>query len=235
MKFLFDRAKKAQELIREKLRLEPLKREPELIGGCDLTFLNPYSNPTVGIGAFVVFKYPEMELVEKRHEIMEVKLPYYPGFLAFRELPLLLKTFRKLKNRPDLIIVDGHGIAHPRKLGIAAHFGAVTGVATIGCAKKLLYGKTKEPCNEKGCHEPIIDPRNKEVIGYTLRTRKGVKPVFVSAGNLITSEEARDWVLRLSTRYRLPEPTRMAHNYLQEVRKGIISKNFPGRREKNGS
>ncbi|WP_456342939.1 endonuclease V [Thermovibrio sp.] len=235
IKFDFKKAKRAQELLRERVELKPLEVNPRLIGGCDLTFLNPYRNPTLGIGAFVVLKYPEMEVVEKRYEVMEVEIPYYPGFLAFRELPLLLKTFRKLKNKPNLIIVDGHGIAHPRGLGIAAHFGVVEKVPTIGCAKKLLYGKTEEPCSEKGCYEPIVEPKTGKTIGYTLRTRRGVKPVFVSAGNLITNEEAREWVLKLATKYRLPEPTRLAHNYLQEVRKGIISKNFPSRREKNGS
>jgi len=235
VKFFFNRARKVQEILREKVKLEPLKKEPKLVGGCDLTFVDPYKNPTIGIGAFVVLRYPEMEVVEKRYEVMKVEIPYYPGFLAFRELPLLIKTFRKLKNRPQLVVVDGHGIAHPRGLGIAAHFGVVEKVPTVGCAKKILYGKTEEPCREKGCYTPILDPKDGKVIGYSLRTRSNVKPVYVSAGNLITNEEARDWVLRLSTKYRLPEPTRLAHNYLQEVRKGIISENFTDRREKDGS
>ncbi len=235
MKFNFKKAKRCQEVLKEKVVLRPLKGEPELIGGCDLTFLNPYKTPTLGIGAFVVLSYPQLEVVERKYQVMEVKLPYYPGFLAFRELPLLLKTFRSLKNKPQLVVVDGHGIAHPRGLGIAAHFGVVEKIPTIGCAKKLLYGKTSEPCSRRGCYSPITDPKKGGVIGYTLRTKNGVKPVFVSAGNLITNEEAREWVLRLAPKYRLPEPTRLAHNYLQEVRKGIISKNFPGWREKNGS
>ena len=223
--FNFKKAKRAQEVLREKVELRPLNKEPKLIAGCDLTFLNPYKNPTLGIGAFVVMKYPEMEVVERAYEVMEVEIPYYPGFLAFRELPLLVKTLKKLKNKPDLIVVDGHGIAHPRGLGIAAHLGVITKIPTIGCAKKPLYGKFKEPCTEKGCYEPIFHPKTNEVIGYALRTRKGVKPVFVSAGNLITNEEARELVLKLAPKYRLPEPTRLAHNYLQEVRKGIISQN----------
>lgn len=232
MKFNFKKAKKAQEVIREKLQIQPLKKEVKLIGGCDLTFLNPYKTPTVGIGAFVVLKLPELKVIEFKYSITEVKVPYFPGFLAFRELPLLVKTYKYLENTPDLIVVDGHGIAHPRRLGIASHLGVVLKTPTIGCAKKLLYGKTKEPCQERGCYEEIKD--GKEVIGYTLRTKKGVKPVFVSAGNLITNEEALKWTLKLTTKYRLPEPTRLAHNYLQKVRKGIISRNTQSE-EENGN
>jgi deoxyribonuclease V len=233
LKLDIKKAAKAQEILRRAITLKPLEREPKLIAGCDLTFVNPYKTPTLGISSFIVFKYPEMEVVERSYELMEVKIPYYPGFLAFRELPLLLKNFKKLKNKPELVIVDGHGIAHPRRLGIAAHFGVITKIPTIGCAKKLLFGKTKEPCRERGCFEEIKD-RSGKTIGYTLRTRRGVKPVFVSAGNLITNEEARDLVLELS-KYRLPEPTRQAHNYLQEIRKGIISKSLkPLQEDKNG-
>ncbi len=232
MRFNFEKAKKAQEVIREKLQIRPLSKEVKLVAGCDLTFLNPYKTPTVGIGAFVVLKIPELDIVEIKHLFMEVKVPYFPGFLAFRELPLLVKTYNSLKNKPDLIVVDGHGIAHPRGVGIAAHLGVVLKTPTIGCAKKLLFGKTKEPCKERGCYEEIKD--GKRVIGYTLRTKRGVKPVFVSAGNLITNEEALEWTLKLTTKYRLPEPTRLAHNYLQKVRKGIISENTQ-LEEENGS
>jgi deoxyribonuclease V len=138
----------------------------------------------------------------------------------------LVKCFNKLKRKPELVIVDGHGIAHPRKLGIAAHFGVVKKVPTIGCAKKLLYGNVGEPCPLRGCYEPILEPKTGQVIGYSLRTKDRVKPVFVSSGNLITNQEARDIVLACSRGYRLPEPTRLAHNYLKEVRKGIIAKTF---------
>ncbi|WP_457680862.1 endonuclease V [Thermovibrio sp.] len=226
MKFSFKKAKRAQEVLREKIKLKPLRREPKLIAGCDLTFINPYKTPTMGIGAFVVLNYPELKVVERVHLIREVKVPYFPGFLAFREVGILLSCFKKLKRKPDLVLVDGHGIAHPRRLGIASHFGVITKVPTVGCAKKLLYGKTREPCLEKGCYEEIKEPKTGEVIGYTLRTRSKVKPVFASPGNLITLEEARDITLKTATKYRLPEPTRLAHNYLQEVRKGIIKQNF---------
>ncbi len=222
MKFSFKKAERAQRELLKKLKLRPLERKIKLIGGCDLTFIDPYRNPTVGIGAFVILEFPSLKVVEKIYDTMEVKVPYVPGFLAFREVPLLVKTYLKLKNKPDLVVVDGHGIAHPRRLGIATHFGIVMNVPTIGCAKKILYGKVKEPCKKVGCSSPIVDPKTKEILGYAVRMRERVKPVFVSPGNLITPEESLEIVLKLGRGYKLPEPTRLAHNYLQIVRKGII-------------
>ncbi|WP_456436033.1 endonuclease V [Thermovibrio ammonificans] len=222
MKFSFKKAAKAQKVLAEKVKITPLTREPKLIAGCDLTFLDPFKNPTTGIGAFVVLTYPELEVVEKHYETLKVEIPYVAGFLAFRELPLLLKTLKRLKHTPDLIVVDGHGITHPRKLGIASHLGVVTGIPTVGCAKKPLYGEFQEPCGERGCRSPITDPRTGTVLGYALRTKRNVKPVYVSPGHLVTPEEAAELVLSSCTKYRLPEPTRLAHNYLQSVRKVII-------------
>ncbi len=218
----FKKAAKAQEILRKKLELKPLRKVPELIAGCDLTFLNPYKTPTTGIGAFVVLSFPELTVVEKVYEVLEVKVPYVPGFLAFREIPLLVKAFTRLKNKPDIVIVDGHGIAHPRGMGIAAHFGVVTKTPSIGCAKKPLFGKFKEPCMEKLCYERILSPDNK-TIGYVLRTKRNVKPVFISPGNLIDLESTLNLMLQIVrvSKYRIPEPTRLAHNYLKEVRKAL--------------
>ncbi|SMP07158.1 Endonuclease V [Desulfurobacterium pacificum] len=224
MKFDFSKAAKAQNILRSKLRLVPFKKGVNFIAGCDLTFLNPYKTPTTGIGAFVVLSFPDLEVVERVYAVMNVNIPYVPGFLAFREIPLLLRTFRKLKNKPDVVIVDGHGIAHPRRLGIAAHFGVVTGIPAIGCAKKPLYGEFEEPCNEKGCYSPIKAPDTGKVLGYVLRSRENVKPVYISPGNLVDSKSALDLMLKIVDRskYRIPEPTRLAHNYLQEVRKSLV-------------
>ncbi len=222
MKFNFKKAAKAQEILREKLELKPMEKFPELIAGCDLTFINPYRTPTTGIGAFVVLTFPELKVVERVYEILEVKIPYVPGFLAFREIPLLVKAFSRLKNKPDAVIVDGHGIAHPRGMGIAAHFGIVTGIPSIGCAKKLLFGTFKEPCREKLCYERITSPDGR-TIGFALRTKKNVKPVFISPGNLIDLESTLNLMLQIArvSKYRIPEPTRLAHNYLKEVRKKL--------------
>jgi len=220
MRFSLEKAKRAQRILKEKVQFKPLNlKEIKFVAGCDLTFINPYKTSTIGIGALIIFSYPSLKIVEKVYEVSEVKIPYFPGFLAFREIPLLLKTYRKLKIKPDVIIVDGHGIAHPRRLGIATHLGVVLRVPTVGCAKKPLYGTFKEPCFEPGCFEPIFDPKTKEKIGFVLRTKKKVKPVFVSPGNLITLEDSLELIKSVSRNYRIPEPTRLSHNYLQQVRK----------------
>jgi deoxyribonuclease V len=218
MNFNFAKAKKAQEALQSKVVLTPLNLKVRLVAGCDLTFLNPHTTPTTAIGAFVVMRYPSLKVVEVRHACMRVKVPYVPGFLAFRELPLLLQIYRALNFKPDVVVVDGHGIAHPRGLGIASHFSVVAKVPAIGCAKKPLYGRFKEPCQERGCAEPITDPETGKVIGFALRTKTGVKPVYVSPGSFITLEESVSVVKTLSAGFRLPEPTRLAHNFLKELR-----------------
>ena len=221
MRFNFKKAVKAQKLLKERLNLAPLNKRINFVAGCDLTFLNPYATPTLGIGAFVVLSYPTLEVVEKVYAVMEIKIPYVPGFLAFRELPLLVKTFGKLKSKVDLVIVDGHGIAHPRGLGIASHFGLVSSVPTIGCAKKLLFGTVENLGNEKGDYAPIKNPSTGEVLGFALRTKRNVKPIYISPGNLITLKDTLKIMLEVSrnSRYRIPEPTRLAHNYLKELRR----------------
>ncbi len=210
---------KVQRKLSEMVKFEPLGN-PKFVAGCDLTYINPFKTPTLGIGAFVVLSYPDLDIVEEVYDTLEVKIPYVTTFLAFREVPLLLKTFRKLRHRVDLVIVDGHGIIHPRGLGIAAHFGVLTNVPSIGCAKSPLYGNFKEPCLKRGCYQPILKPKTGQVMGYAVRTKNNVKPVYVSPGNLVTLKDTLRFTLSLSKGYRIPEPTRLAHNFLQRVRKG---------------
>ncbi|WP_456436854.1 endonuclease V [Desulfurobacterium sp.] len=216
--FDFKRAAYAQKILRRQIKLCPFKKPVKLVGGCDLTFLNPFKTPTTGIAAFVILRYPELEIVERVYAIGEVNIPYVPGFLAFREIPLLLKTFRMIKEKPDVVIVDGHGIVHPRGLGIAAHLGVVLGVPAVGCAKKPLFGVFKFPGEKKGDFTYIYDKYSDKKLGVVLRTKDKVKPVYVSPGNLIDIEGARNLVLSSITKYRLPEPTRLAHNFLKEIR-----------------
>ncbi len=116
---------------------------------------------------------------------------------------------RKLNTPPDLFLIDGQGIAHPRRLGLAAHLGLFLGRATLGCAKSRLIGTYDEPLAEKGNYSPLLD--GDEIVGAVGRTRSGVKPLFVSPGHLCTLDDAIQWTLRLTTRYRLPEPARLAH------------------------
>ena len=170
--------------------------------------------------AICVLSFPDLKIVEQVSSAQTTDFPYIPGLLAFRETPVIIKALEKVTIRPDVILVDGHGISHPRKLGIASHIGVLTGYATIGCAKSILIGKPeKELPLEKGNFVPLIHKNT--IIGNVLRTKTGVSPVYVSIGNRITLDKATEIVLACTTKYRLPEPTRIAHQYANYVRKQI--------------
>ena len=139
----------------------------------------------------------------------EIDFPYVPGLLSFREAPLILRAFEQLTHTPDLIMLDGQGIAHPRRLGIAAHLGLFFDNPTIGCAKSRLCGTHKAPALEPGNFEELSDKN--ENIGAVLRTKYHTQPVYISIGNKITIEDAIYWVMRCCRGYRLPEPIRLAH------------------------
>jgi deoxyribonuclease V len=162
-----------------------------------------------GRAAVVVLAYPGLEPVEQVVERARINFPYVPGLLSFRELPLVLPAFERLRTRPDLVVVDGQGIAHPRRFGIAAHLGVLLDLPAIGCAKSRLTGTPAGPlAAEQGARVPLRD--RGETVGYELRTRTGVKPLYVSPGHRLGPEAAAGWVLRLTRGYRLPEPTRLA-------------------------
>jgi deoxyribonuclease V len=163
----------------------------------------------MGTAAVVVLSYPDFELVEVQVVTGSLDFPYVPGLLTFREAPLILAACEKLIVTPDLIIVDGQGIAHPRRIGLASHLGLCLDVPTIGCAKSRLLGGYDEPDEAAGSFTDLLD--NGEIIGAALRTRSGVKPVFVSIGHRINLSSAIDWVLACCRGYRVPEPTRLAH------------------------
>ncbi len=159
--------------------------------------------------AIVVLSYPELRLVEVEAAQGKLDFPYIPGLLSFRESPLILAACQKLSLSPDLIMVDGQGIAHPRRLGIASHLGLILDIPTIGCAKSRLCGSHQEPGRESGSYAVVTD--RGETVGVALRTKNGVKPVYVSTGHKISLENAIYWVLEYCRGYRLPEPTRLAH------------------------
>lgn len=179
----------------------------KLIAGCDSSFIGEDSILSV----FVLLHYPSLEVLEKVWHHGPVELPYIPGFLAFREAPNLLLAYEKLQQKPDLIMVDGHGISHPRKLGIATHLGLHLKKPTIGVAKKVLVGKYTEPASTKGAVSPLV--YKEEHIANVLRTKDNVKPVFVSPGHLIDLESATEIAMTCATKYKLPEPTRLADHY----------------------
>lgn len=177
-----------------------------LIGGADISV--PRGSRTAR-AAIVVLSYPELEVVEVETGVMELAFPYIPGLLSFREAPVILDLYHKLSHKPDLLIVDGQGIAHPRRLGIASHLGLWLDRPTIGCAKSRLCGEHVEVGLEAGSQAQLID--RGEVIGTVLRTRAGSKPLYISTGHRVSLEEAVRWVLTCTRGYRLPEPSRLAH------------------------
>jgi len=159
--------------------------------------------------AAVILNYPELEVIEV--EIAEDKLnfPYIPGLLSFREAPLVLAACQKLSIDPDLILVDGQGIAHPRRFGIASHIGLLLDIPTIGCAKSRLCGTHAPVTSEAGAYTELTN--NGEIIGVALRTKDNVSPIYVSIGNKIDLPTAIHWVLGCCRGWRLPEPSRLAH------------------------
>ncbi|MDB5264768.1 MAG: Endonuclease [Parcubacteria group bacterium] len=204
-----------QKELREKVSLVPLKKRPVLIGGCDVS-MNRFAKE--GFAGFVTLSYPTLELLDHAVVKRDIPFPYVPGLLSFREIPMLLDAWEELKTKPDVLVVDGVGIAHPRRLGIASHLGLELGIPTIGCAKSVLTGFYEGPDTEAGSTSPLIDLKTNEVIGMALRTKRGVKPIFVSPGHLITLEEAVELVWSCVRKHRLPEPTRFAHNTVNEYR-----------------
>ena len=176
------------------------------VAGIDVGF---EKNNTVTRAAIAVLRFPELELCDQSIARLPTTFPYIPGYLSFREVPVVLKAFAGLRQAPDLLLCDGQGIAHPRRLGIAAHLGVITDLPSIGVAKSRLIGTHDEVGEEKGSWVPLMDKG--ECIGAVLRTRTGVKPLYISAGHRICLETSIDYVMRCLTRYRLPETTRWAH------------------------
>ena len=179
---------------------------PRLVAGMDISGSDARG---MAKGAVVVLRYPELAVVESSVVEERVELPYVPGYLSFREAPLLLSACEKLSVTPDLFIADAQGVAHPRRLGLACHVGLFLDVPTIGCAKSILCGRHDALGEEPGDSAPLLDKG--EVIGAALRTKRGTKPVYVSVGNKVDLDAAVSWVMACCSGYRLPEPTRLAH------------------------
>jgi deoxyribonuclease V len=195
-----------QEELRERVvredRLGPVRR----VAGVDVSYDR---RSPVQFAAVVVLDARTFEPIETVEAQEEARFPYVPGYLSFREAPAVLRTFAKLEQIPDLLLCDGHGVAHPRRFGLACHLGVWLDLPTIGCAKSRLVGSHTEPGARRGCHRPVTEQG--EVIGETVRTREGVRPVYVSVGHRVSLLTARHWVLQLSPKFRIPEPIRAAH------------------------
>ncbi|MAF85037.1 MAG: deoxyribonuclease V [Dehalococcoidales bacterium] len=195
---------------------------PRFIAGVDISVGKEQEMAT---GAVVVLSYPELRLAETEVARGELNFPYIPGFLSFGESPLILDACQRLTTIPDLILVDGQGIAHPRRMGLASHLGLFLDTPTVGCAKSRLCGSHEMPGEEPGSYAEVID--NGETIGVALRTRLGVNPVYVSIGHKVDLNTAIYWVMNCCRGYRLPEPTRLAHlaagGNLKQVRDSLTS------------
>jgi deoxyribonuclease V len=219
-------ARQLQVQLAGRVKRAPLGRQPRLIVGLDCAF----SKDGKQIFAAAVMlenvssrgsscERPdrfELQHVETVSAVQETRFPYIPGLLSFREAPVCLAAVEKLSRQPDLFMIDGQGVAHPRRLGLAAHLGLFFEKPTVGCAKSRLTGTFEEPGTEKGAWSPLRD--GEEVIGAVVRTRSRVKPVFVSVGHKCRLEDAIRVTLACTTRYRIPEPTRLAHQAVSRLK-----------------
>lgn len=185
-----------------------------LVAGADVSY--DRGSPAL-YAAVVVLDAESLEVVDVARATTRAEFPYVPGYLSFRELPPLLAAFERLRLRPDLVLCDGHGRAHPRRFGLACHLGVALELPTIGCAKSRLVGEHREPGARRGAHAVLrVGP---EVIGEVLRTRLGVAPVYISVGHRVNLATARRLVLRLTPRFRIPEPIRAAHTEVNRLRR----------------
>ncbi len=189
-----------------------------VVAGGDVTFLEARRARTRGLACLTLHAYPSLELLDGIVVEGEVSFPYVPGFLAYRELPLLLQAYERVRGRADVYLLDAQGIAHPRGLGLAAHFGVLTGEVAVGCAKAHLYGTFREPPGEPGATAPLTAPDG-AVLGTVLRPLRGRALLFISPGHRIGVDTATALVRSCLKGHRLPEPTRTAHDLLQEARR----------------
>jgi len=209
-------ARMIQEILRRKVRITSLKKSPEYIAGVDAAFLH---DRVIGIAC--LFKYPDIISIEEANAMTKNLLPYVPGFLSFREGPAIIKALNKLKIKPDVILFDGQGVAHPRGLGIASHIGVLLDIPTIGCAKSRLIGEYKEPRLNKG--EWSYLRHNRKNIGAVLRTKDNVNPLFISPGNKIDLKNSIKIVLACTLRYRIPEPLRRADFISKKIKRELLT------------
>jgi deoxyribonuclease V len=233
-----NRAREIQEGLRELWIGEDRLPRIRLVAGLDASFVlvgsqalkkrpsrwGALRDANRAIGCVVMYRYPEMKEVERACAVLPLEFPYIPGLLSFREIPALLAALANLKQMPDLLHCDGQGYAHPRRLGIASHLGVLLDRPTIGCAKSRLIG-THEPLAEKtGSQVALVDEETGgERIGTVLRTRDGVRPIYVSQGHRVSLESAVKFALQVCDGYRIPRPTRDADHFAAETKRKLLS------------
>lgn len=211
-----------QRSLRSQLILDHAPEEVEKIAGVDVSYTRGSNRlyaavVLLDLSQSVSDRKASFPIIETAVASLEVDFSYIPGLLSFREIPVILKAWERLKRRPDCLVCDGQGVAHPRRMGLAAHLGLTVDLPAVGCGKTRLIGEYREPGPDRGDFSPLVD-RN-EVVGAVLRTRAGVKSVFISEGHRMTLRRALEIILVSQTRYRLPEPIRMAHRLVNEARR----------------
>lgn len=198
---------------------QKLPKEIKTVAGCDVA----YNNTTNRLVAVIALLDAEtLETIEIVSITDDVQFPYIPGLFSFRELPPILKALKKLSQKPDLIVCDGQGYAHPRRFGLACHLGLESGISTVGCAKTRLSGDFEDPALERGSMSVLVDCD--ETIGMALRTQDGVRPLFISVGNAVSLDTACKWVLKFAAKFRQPETTRVADQVVRKEMK-ILEEN----------
>jgi deoxyribonuclease V len=208
-------ARERQQAMRARLvTVPPPGFAPRYVAGADVS-MERFKH--YGYAAVVVIDLRTMETVDEAAAAAELRFPYVPGYLSFRELPVLDQAWRALRIRPDVVVFDGHGYAHPRRFGLACHGGVAWDVPSIGCAKNPFIGTHEPVGDERGATSPIV--HEGEVVGMVVRTRAGARPLYVSAGHRMDLPTAVDLVLRLAPKYRQPETTRRAHQLVNEHRR----------------
>ncbi len=207
-----------QSQLRERTKIKPFNDEISTIAGADISF-NRFS-PKVYAG-IVVMTYPEMKVLQTSLVVTETRFPYVTGFFPFREMPALQQAWDQLTVKPDMLVLDGHGITHPRKMGIATQFGIANNQPTIGCGSTSLHGKFENPDIRRFSFSEITG-NDEELLGYALRTKNAIKPIFVSPGHLTDPDTALDIIRNCCGPYRIPEPTRIAHQKLDLLRNGAL-------------
>ncbi|HYA86474.1 MAG TPA: deoxyribonuclease V [Nitrospirota bacterium] len=206
-------ARTEQEQLKRKVLLSPFTQEPRFVAGADAAF----SSDRV-FAAACLYSLPDLTLIERRSAVRKLRFPYVPGFLAFREGPAIVAALQSLLHTPDLILVDGQGIAHPRRFGIASYVGVLLDIPAIGCAKSRLVGDYEEPGNKKGSWSPL--GLGGKTVGAVVRTRDNVRPLFISPGHRTDVKSAIRLALSCLGNYRIPEPIRCADIYSKIIKKG---------------
>lgn len=212
------RAISIQRELAGKITTEALPRRPRLVAGADCAFVDGGNQI---IACWVVWDMHTKSIIEATHVVRPVRFPYVPGLLSFREAPAIIAAARKIRCEPDVFMLDGQGLAHPRRMGLACHVGLFLNRPTIGCAKSLLCGEYREPKKERGATSPLMDKG--ELIGRIVRTHQDYKPVFISIGHRVTLSDAVNVAVWCHGGFRVPQPTRIADQQVARLKQELFS------------